>query len=70
MPYLVTNCANPKNLFWLTMTEEVKKHFLCKHVGYDCDWKLKGESEDVMLPIIEAHAAEVHVLSGLYVAIN
>ena len=39
------------------------KHFHCKDVGYDCPWSLEGESEEEMLPKIEAHANEVHHLS-------
>jgi predicted small metal-binding protein len=39
------------------------KHFHCKDVGYDCEWQLEGESEEQMLPIIEQHAAEVHMLT-------
>jgi predicted small metal-binding protein len=42
---------------------EHKKHFHCRDVGYDCDWQLEGESEDAMLPVIEAHAAEVDDLA-------
>ncbi len=42
---------------------ESKKQFHCKDVGYDCDWRLEGNSEDQMLPIIEKHAAEVHNLT-------
>lgn len=37
--------------------------FHCKDVGYDCEWRLDGTSEDQMLPIIEQHAAEVHNLT-------
>ena len=39
---------------------EGTKHFSCKDVGYDCEWKLSGTSEEEMLPKIEKHAAEVH----------
>jgi predicted small metal-binding protein len=38
-------------------------HFHCKDVAYDCNWQLEGKSEDAMLPVIEAHAAEVHNLT-------
>lgn len=40
-----------------------QKVFHCKDVGYDCEWRLEGTSEDQMLPIIEQHAAEVHNLT-------
>lgn len=40
-----------------------KKQFHCTDVGYDCTWKLEGETEEEMLPIIEQHAAEVHNLT-------
>ncbi|MDQ2835410.1 MAG: DUF1059 domain-containing protein [Acidobacteriota bacterium] len=40
-----------------------KKNFHCKDVGYECEWKLTGDSEEQMLPIIEKHAAEVHNLT-------
>jgi predicted small metal-binding protein len=39
------------------------KQFHCKDVGYECEWQLKGSSEEEMLPKIEAHAAEVHNLT-------
>ncbi len=39
------------------------KVFHCKDVGYDCEWRLEGTSEDEMLPVIEEHAAEVHNLT-------
>lgn len=39
------------------------KTFHCKDVGYDCEWKLEGSSEEEMLPRIEQHAAEVHNLT-------
>ncbi len=39
------------------------KIFHCKDVGYDCEWTLKGTSEEEMLPVIEQHAAEVHNLT-------
>lgn len=42
---------------------EATKHFHCKDVGYDCEWRLDGSSEDEMLPKIEQHAAEVHNLT-------
>jgi predicted small metal-binding protein len=44
-------------------TETSKKHFACTDVGYDCTWRLEGDSEEQMLPIIEKHAAEVHNLT-------
>lgn len=40
-----------------------QKVFHCKDVGYDCEWRLEGASEDQMLPIIEQHAAEAHNLT-------
>ncbi len=40
-----------------------EKVFRCKDVGYDCEWHLKGSSEEEMLPVIEKHAAEVHNLT-------
>jgi predicted small metal-binding protein len=43
--------------------ENGKRHFACTDVGYDCTWKLEGDSEDEMLPTIEKHAAEVHNLT-------
>jgi predicted small metal-binding protein len=43
----------------MNMAQE-SKHFHCKDVGYDCNWQLEGTTEDAMLPVIEAHAAEVH----------
>ncbi len=42
---------------------ENQKTFHCKDVGYDCEWKLEGNSEEQMLPVIEQHAAEVHNLT-------
>ncbi len=39
------------------------KQFHCKDVGYECEWQLTGSSEEEMLPMIEAHAAEVHNLT-------
>lgn len=40
-----------------------QKVFHCKDVGYDCEWRMEGTSEEQMLPIIEQHAAEVHNLT-------
>ena len=40
-----------------------KKHFRCRDVGCDCTWGLEGDSEEQMLPIIEAHALKVHNLT-------
>lgn len=40
-----------------------QKQFRCADVGYtECDWRLEGNSQEEMLPQIEAHALEVHHL--------
>ena len=45
------------------MIDDKKKQFRCKDVGYDCEWHLEGDSEEQMLPEIEAHAMKVHSLT-------
>jgi predicted small metal-binding protein len=45
------------------VAESAKKEFRCADVGYtECGWKLEGNSDEEMVPVIEDHAAKVHRL--------
>ena len=41
------------------------KEFSCRDVGMDCDFKVKGETEDEILKNAEQHGREAHGMQEL-----